>query len=102
MCNFFIKMYVFVFLWNSWQDIVSKVNARMTKEESNKVDGSDGLVKTQTLHANVAVGKWENRAMHRGYLRQIGDNEAEMGMFHCIWTIPIFFYFFLSFYWSPW
>ncbi|XP_040181750.1 Golgi integral membrane protein 4-like isoform X6 [Rana temporaria] len=63
---------------HSWQDIVSKVNARMTKEESNKVDGSDGLVKTQTLHANVAVGKWENRAMHRGYLRRIGDNEAEM------------------------
>ncbi|XP_073459001.1 uncharacterized protein [Aquarana catesbeiana] len=63
---------------HSWQDIVSKVNARMTKEESNKVDGSDGLVKAQTLRANVAVEKWENRAMHRGYLRRIGDNEAEM------------------------
>ncbi|CAI9609533.1 unnamed protein product, partial [Staurois parvus] len=60
---------------HSWQDIVSKVNARMTKEESNKIDG---LVKAQTLRANVAVGKWENKAMHHGYLRRIGDNEAEM------------------------
>ncbi|XP_018426720.1 PREDICTED: Golgi integral membrane protein 4-like [Nanorana parkeri] len=64
---------------HSWQDIVSKVNARMTKQvESNKINASDGLVKAQTHRANVAAGKSDNRAVHHGYLRRIGESEAEL------------------------
>ncbi|KAM5141065.1 uncharacterized protein ACMZJ9_014835 [Mantella aurantiaca] len=64
---------------HSWQDIVSKVNARMTKEEEgDKTNAGGGQVKAQTHHANVDAGKWENRALRHGYLRRIGDNEAEM------------------------
>ncbi|XP_072283045.1 uncharacterized protein [Pyxicephalus adspersus] len=52
---------------HSRQNIVSKVNVKMTKEEdSNKIN------------ANVAAGKMEDGAMHHGYLRRSVDKEVKM------------------------
>ncbi|XP_068096680.1 Golgi integral membrane protein 4-like isoform X3 [Hyperolius riggenbachi] len=64
---------------HSWQNIVSKVNARMTKEEeSNRIEVNDAHMKPQNHSANIPAGKGGNKPLQQSYVRPGTDNEAEM------------------------
>ncbi|KAM9299647.1 uncharacterized protein PAF06_016735 [Gastrophryne carolinensis] len=65
---------------HSWQDIVKKVNARMTKEEISNMDANIGLGKPQTYNSKVPnffAERWENRTAQNNH-RRPGADEAEM------------------------
>ncbi|CAN2388195.1 Golgi integral membrane protein 4-like [Pristimantis euphronides] len=61
---------------HSWQNIVNKVNARMTELE-NKNGGSNALTKSATYHVNVLTGNQEH-GLQQGYHKIETDDEPKM------------------------
>lgn len=62
---------------HSWQDIVNKVNARMTEVE-NKNSNSNALTKSDTHHFNVPAGNRDHGLPQQGYHKMEADDEPEM------------------------
>lgn len=62
---------------HSWQDIVNKVNARMTEVE-NKNSNSNALTKSDTHHFNVPAGNRDHELPQQGYHKMEADDEPEM------------------------
>lgn len=62
---------------HSWQDIVNKVNARMTEVE-NKNSNSNALTKSDTHHFNVPAGNQDHGLPQQGYHKMEADDEPEM------------------------
>ncbi|XP_075460917.1 RNA polymerase II subunit A C-terminal domain phosphatase SSU72 isoform X1 [Ascaphus truei] len=63
----------------SWQDIVNKVNARMTEEEDNKpLSVSDAIAKQEAHHANLPAVNWGKGADQESYQKAGNEEELEM------------------------
>lgn len=62
---------------HSWQDIVDKVNARMTEVDHKNSDGN-ALVKPDTHRFNVQTGNREHEPPQQGYHKMEADDEPEM------------------------
>ncbi|KAM3922772.1 uncharacterized protein RB166_011852 [Leptodactylus fuscus] len=62
---------------HSWQDIVNKVNARMTEVE-NKHGDSNAIVKSDAHRVNVPTGNREHGQPQKVYHKMAADDELEM------------------------
>ncbi|XP_056398250.1 Golgi integral membrane protein 4-like isoform X2 [Hyla sarda] len=62
---------------HSWQDIVNKVNARMTQIE-NKKSVSNALTKSNTHHVSVSTPSWDHGLPHQGHHKMAADDEPKM------------------------
>lgn len=60
----------------SWQDIVNKVNARMTEVENE--NSNNALTKSDTHHFNIPAGNREHGLPQQGYHKMEADDEPEM------------------------